>query len=261
MQIEKWPEKGDLVVCTVKKVMDFGVFVELDEFGRKEGLIHISEVASGWIKYIGDHVREGQKIVCKVLHVDAEKAHIDLSLKDVNDHKKREKIQSWKNEQKAKKWMGFVADSLGIDDRKVIVICEKLFDNFGSMYSAFEEVAMFGPKVLIDIGLEETLAKKIHEIATENVKIPFVEISGIVNLTCPKPDGINVIKRALKAATSKAEEDVEITASYVGAPRYRIHVRAPDYKKAENTLKKSAESAIKIIKKAEGFGSFHRHDV
>jgi len=259
--MSKWPEKGDLVVCTVKKVMDFGVFVHLDEYGDKEGLIHISEVASGWIKYIGDHVREGQKIVCKVLHVNIEKAHIDLSIKDVNDHKKREKIQSWKNEQKAKKWMGFVASSVQIDDTKVDGLCEKLFNGYGSMYSAFEEAAMYGPKILEDIGIEEDIAKKIQEIATENVKIPFVEISGIVNLTCPQPDGINFIKKALRVAVSKAEEDIEITASYVGAPRYRISVHTSDYKKAENALRNSAEAAINIIKKAEGAGSFHRHDV
>lgn len=261
MQIKKWPEKGDLVVCTVENVKDFGVFVGLDEYGGKEGLIHISEVASGWIKYIGDHVREGQKIVCKVLHVNPEKAHIDLSLKDVNDHKKREKIQNWKNELKAKKWMGFVANSAQIDDKKVNEVCEKMFAAYDCMYSGFEEVAMYGPSALVDIGIEEDLAKKIQDIATENVKIPFVEISGYVNLSCPQPDGIGVIKKALKSATSKAKEEIDITATYVGAPRYRIHVRAPDYKQAENALKKAAESAIKFIKKNEGAGTFHRHDL
>ena len=43
-----WPELGDLVVCTVVNVVDFGAFVQLDEYDKKEGLIHISEVASGW---------------------------------------------------------------------------------------------------------------------------------------------------------------------------------------------------------------------
>jgi len=79
MQREGWPEPGDLVVCTVSQVVDFGAFVTMDEYEGKQGLIHISEVASGWIKYIRDHVREGQKIVCKVLSVDRARHHIDLS--------------------------------------------------------------------------------------------------------------------------------------------------------------------------------------
>lgn len=101
MERKGWPELDELVVCSVQQVKDFGAFTSLDEYGGKEGLIHISEVATGWVKYIRDHVREGQKIVCKVLDVNPSKHHIDLSLKDVNDHQRREKIQDWKNEQKA----------------------------------------------------------------------------------------------------------------------------------------------------------------
>ena len=46
MQREGWPEPGSLVVCTVTQVVDFGAFVSLDEYSGKQGLIHISEVAS-----------------------------------------------------------------------------------------------------------------------------------------------------------------------------------------------------------------------
>src|SRR5207302_7807512 len=82
-----WPDEGELVVCTVANVKNFGAFVTLDEYESKEGFIHIAEVSSGWIKYIRDYVREGQKVVCKVLKVDQEKGHIDLSLKAVKDRK------------------------------------------------------------------------------------------------------------------------------------------------------------------------------
>jgi len=101
-----WPDEGELVVCTVSNVKNFGAFVTLDEYESKEGFIHIAEVSSGWIKYIRDYVREGQKVVCKVLKVDKEKGHIDLSLKAVNEHQRREKIQEWKNEQKAENLLG-----------------------------------------------------------------------------------------------------------------------------------------------------------
>src|SRR5660397_242733 len=189
MERSGWPEADDNVVCSVKRVTDFGAFVELDEYGNKEGLIHISDVASGWVKYIRDHVREGQKIVCKVMYVDTAKHHIDLSLKDVNEHQRREKIQQWKNEQKK----------------------------------------------------------------------PEVDISGYIDLTSYLPDGIEYIRKALAAANEVEGDDIKVDISYVGAPRYRIHVIAPDYKKAEGVLKKAAQSAIKIIEKADGSGEFHRH--
>ena len=131
MQREGWPEPGDLVVCTVTQVVDFGAFVTLDEYVGKQGLIHISEVASGWIKYIRDHVREGQKIVCKVLSVDRSRHHIDLSLKDVNEHQRREKIQEWKADQKAWKWLQMAYNDRPDDLKRVT---DSLLSSYDSLY-------------------------------------------------------------------------------------------------------------------------------
>lgn len=259
MERSGWPEAGELVVCTVKRVTDFGAFVELDEYGRKEGLIHISDVASGWVKYIRDHVREGQKIVCKILYVDTAKHHIDLSLKDVNEHQRREKIQQWKNEQKAEKWIQYVAKTTktGKDDLNKLI--ELFYETFGSVYSAFEKSRLEGVSVLTKIGVGEETAEAIEKVANENLKKPQVDISGFIDLTSYLSDGIDYIKKALIAAGSADGEDISVKITYTGAPRYRIHVIAPDYKKAESALKKSAQAAIKIIEKAGGSGVFHRY--
>ena len=93
VKLTPYPEEGELVICTVRDVKGFGAFVLLTEYNNREGFIHVAEVATGWVKYIRDHVREGQKIVCKVLRVDPVKEHIDLSLKQVNEHAKKDKIQ------------------------------------------------------------------------------------------------------------------------------------------------------------------------
>lgn len=255
MEREGWPETGDLVVCTVTQVVDFGAFVALDEYAGKQGLIHISEVASGWIKYIRDHVREGQKIVCKVLNVDRSRHHIDLSLKDVNEHQRREKIQEWKADQKAWKWLQMAYEGRPDDLKRV---SDALMETYNSLYLAFEETAIIGAEALANASLPEDDVNIIEKLAKENVKIPSVEISGYVDLTSPAPDGIEVIKKALKQARKVKDKDVMLTITYVGAPRYRIHVKAPDYKQAESVLKKSAQSIVKHIEQHGGEGAFHR---
>jgi translation initiation factor 2 subunit 1 len=255
MEREGWPETGDLVVCTVTQVVDFGAFVALDEYAGKQGLIHISEVASGWIKYIRDHVREGQKIVCKVVNVDRSRHHIDLSLKDVNEHQRREKIQEWKADQKAWKWLQMAYEGRPDDLKRV---SDALMEAYNSLYLAFEETAIIGAEALADASLPEDDVNIIEKLAKENVKIPSVEISGYVDLTSPAPDGIEVIKKALKQARKVKDKDVMLTITYVGAPRYRIHVKAPDYKQAESVLKKSAQSIVKHIEQHGGEGAFHR---
>lgn len=261
MERKGWPEIGELVICTVKQVKDFGAFTSLDEYGDKEGLIHISEVASGWVKYIRDHVREGQKIVCKILNVEPEKQHIDLSLKDVNEHQRREKIQSWKNEQKAEKWINYVSEVTEAKPEELETLIDLLYDAFDSVFEAFNEAMQNGPDSLIEVGVDEKFANVISKVGAENIKIPYVEISGYMDLTCPIPDGVDVINKSLKAAAKiKVDDGVKVDVGYMGAPKYRIHVTAPDYKKAENVLKASADAAITIIKKSKGTGTFHRHN-
>lgn len=254
-----WPEIDELVVCTVKRVTDFGAFVELDEYNRKEGLIHISEVASGWVKYIRDHVREGQKIVCKVLNVDQAKHHIDLSLKDVNEHQKREKIHEWKNEQKACKWIQHVAKSTNTDEVGLDKLLDIIYNKYGRIYTVFEISQSKGTPALVSAGIDKKQAEMILRVADENIKTPIVDIAGYVDLTCPAPDGIEKIKKALRSASKFDAEGIMVDISYIGAPKYRIHVIAPDYKKAENALKKVAMDAIQSIKDAGGLGEFHRH--
>ncbi len=254
--MREWPSQGDLVVCTVAKVMDFGVFAELDEYGKKEGLIHISEVAAGWVKYIRDYLREGQKIVCKVLSVNPKRGHIDLSYKDVNEHQRRDKIQEWKSELRAEKWLSFAIGDETVERQ----LADTLLDSFGSLYNAFEETVISSRSVLIDAGIDEEYAISIEEVAIENVKIPSVDITGFLDLTCPVPDGVDAIKRSLAAAATVDEDCVTLEISYVGAPRYRIHVTAPDYKLAERILKESAKRAIDEIERLDGEGTFHRHE-
>jgi translation initiation factor 2 subunit 1 len=256
MKREGWPEVGDLVVCTVDQVVDFGAFVTLDEYDNERGLIHISEVASGWIKYIRDHVREGQKIVCKVLNVDPSRHHIDLSLKDVNEHQRREKIQAWKADQKAWKWLQMAYE--GQEEEELNQVIASLTKSYDSLYISLEDAALGGMEVLTEAGLSDADAQKVLVVAQENVKIPYVDITGYVDLTTPAPDGVEQLKKALKRASLTKEEGVSLEVRSVGAPRYRIHVTAPDYKLAESTLRKAAQSAIKFIEKKGGKGTFHR---
>lgn len=255
MEREGWPEPGDLVVCTVSQVVDFGAFVTLDEYKGKQGLIHISEVASGWIKYIRDHIREGQKIVCKVLNVDRSRHHIDLSLKDVNEHQRREKIQEWKADQKAWKWLQMAYDGRPADLKRV---SDALMKAYNSLYLAFEETTIIGSGALAEMNLTEEDVSAIEKLAKENVKIPSVEISGYVDLTSPAADGVEVIRKALKQPKRMKDKDFALEITYVGAPRYRIHVRASDYKTAESALKKAAQLVVKYIEQHGGKGTFHR---
>ena len=98
----EWPDEGDLVVGTVHKVVGYGAFASLEEYEGKEAFIHISEVSSGWVKNIRDHVRENQKIVARVLRVNPKKGHVDVSMKRIRKIKEQERFNSGKSSKKQK---------------------------------------------------------------------------------------------------------------------------------------------------------------
>ena len=253
----EWPEPGELVVGTVDEIADFGVFVDMEGYEHR-GLAHISEVASGWIKNVRDHVSVGRTVVAKVLEVDESAQQIDLSLKDVNEHQRKETIQEWKNQQKADKWMEL---AFGEEhDREDVV--DALTAEYDSLYAAFEEAAIHGMEALEDVDLDDEAVQAIVQTARENVSVPYVNVTGYVDIRSPGPDGVDDVKAALRAAAGdddhEVPEEVELEVSYVGAPEYRIEVQAPDYKTAEAELEAAAARAETAIEEIGGTAEYHR---
>jgi translation initiation factor 2 subunit 1 len=254
----EWPEVGDLVIATVQSVADYGAYVNLDEYNKK-GLLHVSEVSSSWIRNIRDFVREGQKVVLKVLRVDVEKGHIDLSLRRVTKREKIEKIMSWKRERKAETLLRNVAEKAGTSLEEVYEKAGALMEKEYGLYEGFEKVVKEGIGALTKIGVPEELATVVAEIAKERMHVPMVKVKGSVELRCMKPNGVNIIKEAfLNAKKAERLRDAKVRFYAVAAPKYCIEVMAENYKRAEAVLQKVAENVVANVVKAGGQGVFRR---
>ncbi len=78
--ITKEVEIGKIYKGRVTRIMDFGAFVEV--LPGQEGLVHVSELAEGFVKNVRDYVREGEEFDVKVVKVD-DQGRINLSRKAV----------------------------------------------------------------------------------------------------------------------------------------------------------------------------------
>jgi len=257
---EEWPEVGDLVVATVKKVVNYGAYVSLDEHQEREGLLHISEISTRWVRNIRDHVREGQKIVLRVLRVDEEKGQIDLSFKRVTKSEQREKIEEFKKQQRAYSLLVQCAKLLNMSEEalyeKVGILIAERYD---SLYNGLEEAAKKGVTALMKLGIPDEIIEPLAELSKEKIKIRMFEARGIINVACRDPKGVLVIKEALSNAIrlgKKKKIDVEIYS--LGAPKYRIELETDDPKKTEGALKEIVAEITSAIEKAEGAVSFVR---
>ena len=71
-------EVGAILEGRVTSITKFGAFVELPE--NKTGMIHISEISTGFVKEISDHLKEDQIVRVKVIQID-QNGRINLSIK------------------------------------------------------------------------------------------------------------------------------------------------------------------------------------
>lgn len=70
---------GDVVNGKVTGIQPYGAFVALND--TTQGLVHISEIAHGFVKDVNDHLAVGDEVAVKVLSVDEENGKISLSIK------------------------------------------------------------------------------------------------------------------------------------------------------------------------------------
>ena len=128
------------------------------------------------------------------------------------------------------------------------------------MYAGFEQAAIHGPEALDSTDLSEDEVDALVETARKNVSVPYVTVTGYVDLRSTNPDGVEDVRAAMEAAAGNGEvpDEVDLDVTYVGAPEYRIRVQAPNYDDAETQLEASAARASEAISASGGTAEFHR---
>ncbi|MDP4012609.1 MAG: translation initiation factor IF-2 subunit alpha [Candidatus Nanoarchaeia archaeon] len=259
---KSFPEEKEIVLCTVKKILRDSIFVSLDEYENKEGMIHISEIAPGRIRNIRDYVKEDKKIVCLVLRMNQEKGHIDLSLRRVSLSMKINKNEEVKQEKKAEK----ILEAVGKKLKKTLnqmydEAGNKIIEEYGLIYPCFQDIVVAGEEVLLKLGIDKKIVTEIIKIVKERIKPPEVKVDYILSLNSKAHNGIELIKKTLKKAEDLAKtKAVNLKITYLGAPRYKLTIKGQDYKIVEKQIEEIGELAIKDIKTQGGSGELKREE-
>ena len=248
------PEQGEIILATVTKVMDHGAYVTLDEYEDIQGFLHISEIAPGWIRSVNRFVKDGEKKVLLVKKVKA--GDIDLSLKQVSKDQKKQKLKEVKKYEKGKTLLQNLQDKAKLSDEEIEKIEDKIYTKFDSVYDAFMEIARNGIITVKKLKLAKKTTTAIEEICSK-IKLPSVEIRGIMEITNNKSNGVEIIKKTLLDVIKK-DSTMDIT--YLGAPKYRISITAEDFKSAEKSLKPIIQEIQTNIEKKKGSFNFTRED-
>lgn len=209
-------EEGDLVLCTVDRIVGTIVFVKIHHPGEtREGSIVFSEVAPGRIRNIRNYIVPKKKIVCKVLRV--KEGQIHLSLRRVSQEERKEVINQFKLE---KSYISIIKNFIQ-DEKKAQEIIQKMQETEG-IYD-FIEQSKENPEKLEKLIGKETADKILSKIKEQKKKVSVIKKE--FELSTTQEDGIEKIK-SLLSEIEKENEEIKI--KYVSAGKYYIKAEAEE---------------------------------
>lgn len=221
-------EEGEIVLCTVEKILGTTVFCKIEENG--EGTLTTSEISPGRIRNLRDYVVPGKKIVCKVLKIQGDRIH--LSLRRVKQNEKKELLDKIAKENSYK---AIIKTTFGKENFNNILtrINEKY-----TLLEFFEKIKQ-NPEILENY-FNKTETEKIIKILESKKEKPK-EIKQKFKLSNKSSQGINIIKQIISEACKNSKCNI----SYLSAGNYNLSISGEDFKK----IKIETNQIFRIIEK------------
>ncbi len=244
MRKQGMPERNELVVCKIVKIFPNSAFAELIEY-RKRGMIHVSEVALKWVKDIREFIKENQFVVCRVMRIEG--SDISLSVKRVRREDADRRLGEFKKERKAEKMLELLAKKSNktLDDA-YREVGNELGEEFGSLHRAFE-FAIKNPDLLRNKIGKNPWLDSIIEMAGKSYSEKVYIVKADLELFCYSPNGIEIIKKALRKA---ADSGVDV--KYVSAPNYVISASGKNFRDVKEKVVNAAEAVSNEINSNKG---------
>lgn len=206
-------EEGQIVLCTVDKIVGTTVFVQIE--GNGLGTITTSEISPGRIRNLRAYVTPNKKIVCKILYIKGD--HIHLSLRRVKQFEKKELLDKIKKE---KNLQAILKTVLGAEQAEKAI---GKITNKQTIVEFFDEVKQNSQTLEREFSKEQ--AEKILKILETKKEKPK-EIKQILTLSSKSPNGIIIVKEIMQ----KACKNSECSISYIAAGKYRLGIQGKDFK-------------------------------
>lgn len=249
------PAFGDLVIGTVKKIDKYGAYVTLDEYGGIEARVDRREIALRRVRSIKRHLQVGQQTVFKVKRARERPVQIDLSLRRVQRNERREKLISWKQQQKVEKILTTLAERTGVSDQTVEEsVVKPLGDSGEDVYAAFKKVSEKRKLPAELSGIPDNLQGELIHLCSSEIQPRKEVLTGILILSSRNKYGANDIREAALAALSAGTEDATVTLNVMGTPHYRLRVESSDKKVAVAVFDSAVQKSIAKIEERGGFG-------
>ncbi len=255
-----FPEKEDLVICTVERLLPSSVIVTLDEYNKIEAMIHVSEISRKWVRNLKTYMKISKKLVCKVMQVNPTENLVTLSLRRVGTGQQRNKMSEWANENRANDILEVIAKQIGLTTKQIYEkFGDLLLEEYGLLYPGLLDIARNEIDIAKKLKVEKSLAEKLTELIKKRIVLPKAELSGLITMSSDASNGLQIIKDTIKNGFDHAKKKkVDLKIIYLGAPKYQLKLIADDFKRAEEGLSEIVETMTNYMEHHKGSLVFKR---
>ena len=222
-------KENDLILCKVKKVTNTITFVKMPN--SHEGTIISSEIAPGRIKLMRQHVVPNKQIVCKVLKIEGDHAH--LSLRRVTSKEKKEVMQKFKQSQAIK-----VAFKQILKEKEKETK-EKILNDFKDLSEFINKIKE--NKKIISKYIPKEKQEAIKKISEKKRKEN--ELKQNIKIKCLENDGVKKLKQTLNI------DDKNISITYISAGNFKLKLKVKDFKRGKKQMNEIINELEKRAKK------------
>jgi translation initiation factor 2 subunit 1 len=255
MYENQYPEVGDLVMVTVKRIAEMGAFVSLMEYNNIEGMVLLSELSRRRIRSVHRLIRVGKTEVVVVLRVDKDKGYIDLSKHRVRPEEAEKFEEKYNKSKTVHSILRHVAEKHDMELEELYQdVGWPLYRKFGHAFEAFK-TALNEPDRLWEAlpePVEDFIKTEIIQSIVRRLTPQKLKIRADVEVACFDYEGIDAVKRALTAGEAASTEEIQIKAKLVAPPLYVLMTQCMDKAKGLEVMNKAIEQIEEVVKAANG---------
>ncbi|GAK63286.1 translation initiation factor eIF-2 alpha subunit [Moesziomyces antarcticus] len=247
------PDVDEVVMCQVQQIAEMGAYVKLLEYDGAEGMILLSELSRRRIRSIQKLIRVGRNEVVVVLRVDKEKGYIDLSKRRVSPEDVVKCEDQFTKSKAVHSIMAHVAGKLGREVEELYdSIVFPLHDKYGHAFDAFKLAILDMDKTFEGIQMDDEVRKELHANIARRMTPQPVKIRADVEVTCFGYEGIDAVKKALRAGEAVSSEAIPIKIKLVAPPLYVLITNSTDKVGGIALMEQALEKITESIRASGG---------
>jgi predicted RNA-binding protein with RPS1 domain len=226
-------EIGTMVSGKVRSITNYGAFVDIG--AQTDGLLHISQLAAGYVANVNDVLKEGQNIEVRIVNIDTAKGQVGLSMMTEEEAAAGEAASTEQRDRPRRQ-----GNNRRDDNAALKSLLEKGFDSSAFVEGTVVSTVDFGCFVRVDASLlnsecEGELDGLVHISALGTSRVnsvtDVVKVDQKVQVRCKSIDGNKV---SLTMLSEEAEE--QKAESSGGSPREQMG--AKDWKESLEKMQK-----------------------